>query len=59
MNQQNIEKLLIAFDSICVVKEEIEESGKNKRISNRLDNACSELWIAIENMHEKLKEKGE
>ena len=59
MNRENLDALLYAFDQICMVKEDIEETGKHKRIGNRLDKACSELWIAIENMNDKLKKKGE
>lgn len=55
MEQKDIETLLYAFDSICNVKEKIEDSGKNKRISNRLDKSLSELWIAIENISDKVK----
>lgn len=55
MNQENLEKLLYAFEIVLSIKNEIEETGKHKRIVSRLDKACQEMMIASENIADKLK----
>lgn len=43
LNDEQREKILHAMDCVRLVKNEIEETGKNKRISNKLDKVIGIL----------------
>ena len=57
MTETQKESLLYAFDLIRCVKSDIEADGGHKRTIRRLDNALSEIQIAVEN--ESAKERKE
>ena len=47
LNAEQLEQLDCAMDCIRMVKNEIEETGKNKRIANALDKAIGILYDVI------------
>lgn len=47
LNEDQIEKIQYAMDCVREVKNEIEETGKNKRIANALDKAIGILYEIV------------